>query len=135
MKKCPNCGRLYADFVTNCSACNISLSNNQVSSQNNIQNLSINQRNLNSQRNSIVNTSEIQRSSVKSSSNQSENQNVSSVPNVDSGSWIWLLPGFFIPLVGWGLYFKWKISKPQTAKMANIGAWIGFVSGILLMNL
>ena len=55
-------------------------------------------------------------------------------PNVtnDSGSIGWGILGFFIPLVGWILFFIWKNSKPQTAKVAGIGGVIGFIVNFII---
>lgn len=44
----------------------------------------------------------------------------------DSGSAGWGVLGFFIPLVGLILFLVWRISKPKSAKVAGIGAIIGF---------
>lgn len=43
----------------------------------------------------------------------------------DSGSFGWAVLGFFIPLVGLILWLVWKDSKPNSAKMAGIGALVG----------
>ena len=45
----------------------------------------------------------------------------------DSGSIGWAILGFLIPIVGIGLYFVWKNTKPQCAKMAGMGALISVV--------
>ena len=50
---------------------------------------------------------------------------------VDSGSIGWGVLGFFIPLVGLILFLVWKDTKPNSAKVAGIGAIIGVVVGIL----
>ena len=52
-------------------------------------------------------------------------------PVVDSGSIGWGILGFFFPIVGLILFFVWKDKKPQSAKVAIIGAAIGFVLGII----
>lgn len=52
----------------------------------------------------------------------------------DSGSIGWAVLGFFIPIVGLILFLVWNKTKPQCAKMAGIGALIGFCLG-LVMNL
>ncbi len=51
---------------------------------------------------------------------------------VDSGHIGWGVLGFFFPIVGWILYFVWKNTKPQTAKVAGIGGLIGFALNIVL---
>ena len=43
---------------------------------------------------------------------------------VDSGSIGWAILGFFIPIVGLVLFLVWKNTKPQSAKMAGMGALI-----------
>ena len=50
----------------------------------------------------------------------------------DSGSIGWAVLGFFIPLVGLILFLVWKNTKPQCAKMAGIGAIIGFCLGVVM---
>lgn len=44
----------------------------------------------------------------------------------DKGNIAWGILGFFIPIVGWILYFVWKNTKPGDAKMAGLGGIIGF---------
>lgn len=51
-------------------------------------------------------------------------------PVNDSGSIGWGVLGFFIPLVGLILFLVWRTSKPQSAKVAGIGALIGFCLGL-----
>ena len=43
--------------------------------------------------------------------------------------------GFFIPIVGWILYFSWKNTKPGDAKMAGIGGTVGFILNLILLNM
>ena len=45
----------------------------------------------------------------------------------DTGNVGWGVLGFFIPLVGLILFIVWNSTKPKNAKMAGIGALIGFV--------
>ena len=64
---------------------------------------------------------------------QAYQQPVQQAPVVtDSGSFGWAVLGFFIPLVGLILFIVWKQTKPKCAKMAGIGAIVGFVLGIIL---
>ncbi len=53
-------------------------------------------------------------------------------PVTDSGSIGWAVLGFFIPLVGLILFLVWRTTKPNCAKMAGIGALVGFCLGLLL---
>lgn len=117
MKTCPNCHRIYSDMVTTCTACGTSLSSNAAPNQPQVSN---------------PGTPEIQNWGNNINVPQNNNPAPQSNGTQDSGSALWVLPGIFIPLVGWGLYFAWRKNKPRNAKMANIGAWIGFVSGFLL---
>ena len=50
---------------------------------------------------------------------------------VDSGSIGWAILGFIIPIVGIILFFVWKDTKPQSGKMALIGALVSIVLGII----
>lgn len=50
--------------------------------------------------------------------------------DVDSGSIGWGLLGFLIPLVGLILFITWRTSKPKCAKVAGIGAIVGFALAI-----
>lgn len=52
--------------------------------------------------------------------------------DVDSGHVGWGILGFLIPIVGLILYFAWKGPKPKNARMAIIGALIGFLCVVLL---
>ena len=49
----------------------------------------------------------------------------------DSGSIGWGILGAFFPIVGIILFFVWRTSKPKSAKVALIGAAIGFVLGLM----
>ena len=49
----------------------------------------------------------------------------------DSGSIGWGILGAFFPIVGIILYFVWRTNKPNSAKVAIIGAAIGVAVGIL----
>ena len=51
---------------------------------------------------------------------------------VDSGSIGWAILGFIIPLAGIILFLVWRTTKPQTAKMACIGAAIGFIFALIV---
>lgn len=51
----------------------------------------------------------------------------------DSGSIGWGILGFLIPIVGWILFFVWKNTKPQSAKVAGIGGVIGFVVNFIIL--
>lgn len=44
----------------------------------------------------------------------------------DSGSIGWGVLGFFFPLVGLILFLVWRNTRPQSSKVAGIGALIGF---------
>ena len=49
----------------------------------------------------------------------------------DTGSIGGGILGFFIPLVGFILFFVWRNTKPQNARVSLIGAVIGLCLGIL----
>ncbi len=117
MKRCPNCNRAYSDVVKVCSACGTDLSGNAAPVR------------PQSTQNYTAAEQKNETSVVKSQVVKPAVQNNSAV---DSGNILWVLPGLFVPIAGWILYFVWKDKKPKTAKVANIGAWIGFVSGILM---
>ena len=51
----------------------------------------------------------------------------------DSGSIGWAILGFFIPIVGLILFLVWKGTKPNCAKMAGIGALVGFCINVAYM--
>lgn len=50
----------------------------------------------------------------------------------DKGSFGWAVLGFFFPIVGLILFLVWKDSKPKSAKVAGIGAIVGFVLGLIM---
>ena len=51
---------------------------------------------------------------------------------IDSGSIGWGILGFLFPFIGWILFFVWKNSKPNSARIAGIGGVIGFISNIII---
>ena len=51
----------------------------------------------------------------------------------DKGNFGWAVLGFFIPIVGWILYFVWKNTKPGDAKMAGIGGIVGFCFNFIVL--
>lgn len=117
MKRCPQCNRAYSDMVKVCSACGTDLSGNPAPTRSQpIQNhTAVEQK----QETRVVQAQVVQKPVQNTSAD-------------DSGSFLWVVPGLFIPLVGWILYFVWKDKKPKNAKMANIGAWVGFISGMVM---
>lgn len=54
-----------------------------------------------------------------------EKRNVSA-SHYDSGSFLFGVLGFFIPVVGLVLYLVWKNEKPKNAKISGVGGLIGF---------
>ena len=53
--------------------------------------------------------------------------------SADSGSFGWAILGFLIPLVGFIMYFLWKDTKPNSAKMAGVGGLVGMIINIILI--
>ena len=51
----------------------------------------------------------------------------------DSGSIWWAVLGFLIPLVGLILFIVWMDNKPNSAKMAGIGALVNVILSILIV--
>lgn len=51
----------------------------------------------------------------------------------DSGSALWGVLGFFVPIVGLILFLIWKDERPKTAKAAGIGALITVLLGVVLV--
>ena len=49
----------------------------------------------------------------------------------DSGSIGWFILGFFVTIVGLILYLVWINDRPRDAKMAGLGALVGFIVGIV----
>ena len=54
------------------------------------------------------------------------------VPVQDKGSIGWGILGFLIPLVGLILFLVWRNKKPNSARVAGIGAIIGFVVNLVI---
>ena len=50
----------------------------------------------------------------------------------DDGSFLWAVVGFLVPLIGLILYFVWKDTKPNNAKMAGMGALVGAIANTIL---
>ena len=53
-------------------------------------------------------------------------------PVEDKGSIGWGILGFLIPIVGLILFLVWRNKKPNSAKVAGIGAIIGFVVNLII---
>ena len=51
----------------------------------------------------------------------------------DSGSIWWAVLGFLIPLVGLILFIVWMDNKPNSAKMAGIGALVSVILSVLIV--
>ena len=51
----------------------------------------------------------------------------------DTGGAWWAVLGFLVPLVGLILFLVWMDTKPNSAKMAGIGALISVISSIILV--
>ena len=49
----------------------------------------------------------------------------------DSGSIGWFILGFLVTIVGLILYLVWINDRPKDAKMAGLGALVGFLIGIV----
>lgn len=56
--------------------------------------------------------------------------NVRVVDNVSIG---YAILGFFIPIVGFVLFFAWKKQRPKTAKTLLIAGIIGFIVNVILL--
>ena len=63
------------------------------------------------------------------------NVNNNQIQTNDTGSFGWAVLGFFIPIIGLILFLVWRNTKPKSAKMAGIGAIVGFCINILLLPL
>lgn len=62
-------------------------------------------------------------------SNLNNNNNLN---NSDTGSFGWLVLGFFIPIAGLVLYITWRTTSPKNAKKAGLGALIKTIFSFLL---
>ncbi|MBQ7835904.1 MAG: zinc-ribbon domain-containing protein [Clostridia bacterium] len=56
---------------------------------------------------------------------------VNNTPKATSGNFLWAVLGFFVPLAGLILFIVWKNDRPGDAKMAGIGALVGFILNII----
>lgn len=108
MKKCSSCGTDLQDEYKVCPNCGspVEDTQSQVQSQSNVEA-------------NIVNEQPFQ-------------QNVNQVEQ--KGNFGWAVLGFFIPIVGWILYFVWKNQKPGDAKMAGIGGIVGFIINLIILS-
>lgn len=43
----------------------------------------------------------------------------------------WGILAFFIPIIGWIMYFVWKDDTPKRASQANTIAWVGFIFNLI----
>lgn len=132
MKKCPSCGRAYSDMISVCPECNVSLNGGAVSNHTSQQTVNPPQQ-KNWQPPQPVQVPQQQQISQQQQVPQQYNPApVQPAAKKDSGSFLWGIPGFLIPLVGVILYFCWKKSRPKTAAMALKGAGIGFFLNMVL---
>ena len=53
----------------------------------------------------------------------------------DPISIIYILLGFFVPILGWILWFVWKDSSPRLARATGIAALVGVVVFIILISI
>ncbi len=60
-----------------------------------------------------------------------QNNNLTNTVN-DSGSFLWAILAFFLPIVGLILCIMWNQEKPKTAKKLVIGTIVGFIFDIIL---
>ncbi|MBQ7010397.1 MAG: zinc ribbon domain-containing protein [Clostridia bacterium] len=50
----------------------------------------------------------------------------------DTGSFLWALLGFFVPIAGFILWGVWKDTCPRSAKKAGVGALVSVICCVLL---
>lgn len=118
MKRCPHCNRMYSDGVQVCGACGTDLSGaaKPVQPQNAPNNMVEEQPKENYMVHKQVVAPIVQTNATD-----------------DSGSIGWGILGALCPVAGWVLGGVWKNTKPKSAKIANAGAWVGFILGILCL--
>lgn len=122
MKKCPTCGRMYSDIVSVCPDCKTQLGSNTGSS---------------SAGNSYQQPQQyVQQTQQTQQPYQQQSQSKPQpAPKKDSGSFLWGIPGFLVPIIGVILYFCWKKSRPNNASVALKGAAIGFIVNMVLQHI
>lgn len=121
MKRCPTCGMLYSDMVTECPTCKIRLGDNSqptppVSSR------------------PVTPPAQTQ-SPVNYVPSQPVTPPPAPVANKDKGGFLWYLPGLLMPIAGLIVGLCVKKKKPNCANAAFKGAGIGFFANILLTNI
>lgn len=122
MKRCPTCGMLYSDMVTECPTCKVRLGDDSQPSPSPaappVQ-----------PRTSAINPVQ---------TNYIPPQPVTPAPapvaNKDKGGFLWYLPGLLMPIAGLIVGLCVKKNRPNCASAAFKGAGIGFVANLILAN-
>lgn len=131
MKRCPTCGMLYSDMVTECPTCKIRLGDNSQPSP----------RSVTPPVTPPVETRTPATPPVQTQPpvNYVPSQPVTPPPapvaNIDKGGFLWYLPGLLMPIAGLIVGLCVKKKKPNCANAAFKGAGIGFFANILLTNI
>lgn len=121
MKRCPTCGMLYSDMVTECPTCKIRLGDNSQPAP------SASPRPV---------TPPVQtQAPVNYVPPQPVTAPQAPVVNKDKGGFLWYLPGLLVPIAGLIVGLCVKKKKPNCANAAFKGAGIGFVVNMVLTNI
>lgn len=114
MATCEYCGSQVPDTAKFCTSCGAALPQAQPAQQ-------------------VYEPPAYQQPSYQQPTYQQPYQQAAPAPAVnDSGSIGWGILGFLFPIVGVILYFVWRNNKPNSAKVAGIGAIIGFCINLVL---
>ena len=129
MKRCPTCGMLYSDMITECPTCKVRLGDN-------------------SQPNSSPVTPPVQPQAPVTppvqhyapvQTNYAPPQPVTAPPapaaSKDKGGFLWYIPGILMPIAGLIVGFCVKKKKPNCANAAFKGAGIGVIANIILTSI
>ena len=118
MKRCPTCGMLYSDMVTECPTCKVRLDGNTQPAP------PVTPRPATPPVHTQAPASYIPPQPVTAAP--------ASVVNKDKGGFLWYIPGLLMPIAGLILGLCVKKKKPNCANAAFKGAGIGFVANIIL---
>lgn len=132
MKRCPTCGMLYSDMITECPTCKVRLGDNSQPSPRPVTPPVQPQTPVTPpvQTRTPV-TPPVQTNYVPP---QPVAPSPAPVANKDKGGFLWYLPGLLMPIAGLIVGLCVKKKKPNCANAAFKGAGIGFVANIILTN-
>lgn len=121
MKRCPTCGMLYSNIVTECPTCKIRLGDDSQPS------MPVTPRPVTPPVQPHIPVNHVPPTPVTPTPAPAATK--------DNGGFLWYLPGLLMPIAGLIVGLCVKKKKPNCASAAFKGAGIGFIANMLLTNI